>query len=85
MKPALLVLAGAAILAAAPARAEHDSPFVQMSFLTGDWIQVGKGETVEEHWIGPVAGSMAGVTISYSDTKGALGRIALRAGLKVDA
>ena len=49
MKPALLVLAGAAILAAAPARAEHDSPFVQMSFLTGDWIQVGKGETVKKH------------------------------------
>ncbi|MCC6921113.1 MAG: hypothetical protein IT548_18115 [Alphaproteobacteria bacterium] len=75
MRPALLALVGAAVFAGATAQAEHDSPFIQMSFLKGDWVQVSKGETVEEHWIGPTAGTMAGVTISYTDAKDALGRI----------
>jgi hypothetical protein len=61
----------AAVLMAAPAVAEHDSPFVQMSFLKGDWIEVNKGRTVEEHWIGPIGNTMAGVTITYSDQKDA--------------
>lgn len=75
MKAAVLVLAGAALLMAAPVRAEHDNPFIQMSFLAGDWIEVGKDETVEEHWIGPIAGTMAGVAVTYTDARDARGRL----------
>lgn len=59
----------AALLLASPAFGEHDSPFIQMSFVKGDWIEIGKNRTVEEHWIGPTANTMAGVTITYTGRK----------------
>lgn len=65
-KNAVLVAA----LSVTPALAEHDTPFAQMSFLKGDWIETTKDRTVEEHWIGPVANAMAGVTITYSGEAG---------------
>ncbi len=40
------------------------APFLQMSFLRGDWRQVGADETVEEHWIGPIANTMTGITLT---------------------
>jgi hypothetical protein len=39
----LRIAALAALLGLPPAAAEHDSPFIQMSFLKGDWIQVAQG------------------------------------------
>lgn len=58
---------------AASAADEHGGPpdMAQMSFLAGDWIETKDGRTVEEHWIGPAGGVMAGLTISYADTPGA--------------
>jgi len=68
-------IAMAAAVATMPALAEHDSPFIQMSFLKGDWIQSTKDEIVEEHWIGPTGNTMAGITISYSSMSGANARL----------
>lgn len=62
---AALAVAGFAVSAAH--EDEHGSPFVQVSFLTGDWIQSEGGKTVEEHWAGPAGGVMAGSTITYAD------------------
>ena len=59
--------------ATAAAADEHGGPpdMAQMSFLAGGWIEAKNGRTVEEHWVGPVGGVMAGLTIIYADTSGA--------------
>lgn len=69
MRSLITAAALAAVLIAAPSAAEdeHNSPFIQVSFLAGDWAQTANGKTVEEHWVGPVGGVMAGVTINYDD------------------
>lgn len=54
---------------------EHRTTIRQMGFLTGDWIETRNGVTVEEHWVGPVGGVMAGMTITHSDKPGSTTRI----------
>ena len=58
---------------AAAAGDEHGGPpnMAQMSFLAGDWAETKDGRTVEEHWVGPVGGIMAGMTIVYTAEPGA--------------
>ena len=63
----------AAILLAGIAAAdedEHKASIRQMGFLTGDWSQTKDGITTEEHWVGPVGGVMAGVSITHADKPG---------------
>ena len=66
-----------AVLLLAPGEAaagdEHGGPpnMAQMSFLAGDWAETKDGRTVEEHWVGPVGGIMAGMTIVYTAEPGA--------------
>jgi hypothetical protein len=64
-------LLAAAMMGGASADDDHTNPFAAMGFLAGDWRDVTKGVTVEEHWVGPVGGIMAGMTITYSDAAGA--------------
>jgi hypothetical protein len=64
-----ITLALAAVLAAGltTTRAEDELAIkpATFSFLTGDWVQQTKGQTTEEHWIGPVGGVMAGITLNH--------------------
>lgn len=67
MKRLLGAVALVAAMTSGAAAGEHDNPFAQLGFLAGDWRQTTKGETVEEHWVGPIGGVMGGMTITYSD------------------
>lgn len=67
-----IALAGIMISGVAVAEEdEHRASMLQMSFLTGDWIEARAGRTVQEHWLGPVGGIMAGFTVTHSDKPGA--------------
>ncbi|MFT3808383.1 MAG: DUF6265 family protein [Micropepsaceae bacterium] len=69
-----LVLAAALVACAGPALADDDDEHMpnirQMGFLTGAWSQTIDGITTEEHWVGPIGGVMAGVSITHSDKPG---------------
>ncbi len=54
---------------------EHRPTIRQMGYLTGVWVESRNGVTVEEHWVGPVGGVMAGISITHSDRLGAATRI----------
>lgn len=54
---------------------EHRPTIRQMGYLTGDWVHAADGVTIEEHWVGPVGGVMAGLAITHSDRPGAATRI----------
>ncbi len=54
---------------------EHRATIRQMGYLTGDWTETKDGVTTEEHWVGPVGGVMAGMTITHSSKPGAATRI----------
>lgn len=62
-----MALAAVLLIGCAAADDEHSNPFAQMGFLAGDWRQTAADQTVEEHWVGPVGGVMAGMTITWSD------------------
>lgn len=67
-----LIITAALFASLTPAMAddEHTPNIRQMGFLTGAWTQTKDGVTTEEHWVGPIGGVMAGVTITHSDKVG---------------
>lgn len=66
-----LILAAATMAGVALAHDdEHQATIRQMGYLAGDWIETRNGVTVEEHWVGPVGGVMAGVSITHSEKLG---------------
>lgn len=69
----LRILTAAVLLAGVSLADEldHKASIRQMGYLAGDWSETTDGVTVEEHWIGPVGGVMAGMTITHSDKPGA--------------
>mgnify|MGYP006972342787 CR=1 FL=1 len=70
------ILAAVALVGGAYAQDdEHRATIRQMGYLAGDWAETRNGVTVEEHWVGPVGGVMAGVTITHSEKPGAKTRI----------
>jgi len=50
---------------------DHKASIQQMTFLAGAWAETKDGVTVEEHWVGPVGGIMAGLMITHSSKVGA--------------
>lgn len=67
-----LIMTATLVAALTPALAddEHTPNIRQMGFLTGAWSQTKGGITTEEHWVGPVGGIMAGVSITHSELPG---------------
>lgn len=70
MRNLIITAALVASLTPATAEDEHTPNIRQMGFLTGAWTQTKDGVTTEEHWVGPIGGVMAGVTITHSDKVG---------------
>jgi hypothetical protein len=51
-----------AVLLAATSVAAPPPP--DLSWMAGDWLSCGKGESVEEHWLGPSTDGMVGVALT---------------------